>query len=129
MSTLIETRQSPHDKLKNQIANDYRAKGYVVTTEKCIGNRRVDIYAENDKESLIIEVVDTHYSGPLDEKLWAQLKVTLANGHGKTTKILQSFGEETFLILENEAKKRDIKVQELIRTVIVPEWLKKEGLR
>jgi len=51
------------------------------------------------------------------------------NGHGKTTKILQSFGEETFLILENEAKKRDIKVQELIRTVIVPEWLKKEGLR
>ena len=68
MSTLTETKQTPHDKLKNQIANDYRAKGYTVTTEKRIGNRRVDIFAQKDKETLIIEVVDSHYSGPLDDK-------------------------------------------------------------
>ena len=87
MQALTETKQqSPHEKIKTQIANDYRAKGYVVTTEKCIGNRRVDIYAENDKEALIIEVVDTHYSGPLNEKLLTQLKVTIANGWTKTGK-------------------------------------------
>lgn len=51
------------------------------------------------------------------------------NGILAVTKILQTFNEEIFEILELESNKRGIKVQELIRTVIVPEWLKKEGLR
>jgi hypothetical protein len=77
MSVLIQTEKSLHERMKERIADEYRQKGYSVLTEKQIGRRRVDIYAENDKEVLIIEIVDTHYSGVLDGKLLAQLKVKL----------------------------------------------------
>ena len=39
-----------------------------------------------------------------------------------------SMGEETFLNMSYQAKKRGISVQELLRAVIVPEWVK-ENLR
>ena len=35
-----------------------------------------------------------------------------------------SMGEETFLNISYQAKKRGISVQELLRAVIVPEWVK-----
>ncbi len=35
-----------------------------------------------------------------------------------------SMGEETFLTVSYQAKKRGISVQELLRAVIVPEWVK-----
>lgn len=71
--------KSAHDKLRDRIADDYRKKGYQVSTEKEIGNRRVDIYAENDEEVLIIEVVDTNYSGPLDRKSINQIIFQINN--------------------------------------------------
>lgn len=40
------------------------------------------------------------------------------------TKFMQSLGPETYQRLATEAKLRDVTVQSLIRTVIVPEWLK-----
>lgn len=43
-------------------------------------------------------------------------------------KFMQSLDNDVFNLLNSEAEKRGTKVQELIRTVIVPEWLKKEGL-
>lgn len=43
-------------------------------------------------------------------------------------KIMLSMGEETFLTVSSQAKKRGISVQELLRAVIVPEWAK-ENLR
>ena len=43
-------------------------------------------------------------------------------------KIMLSMGEETFLNISYLAKKRGISVQELLRAVIVPEWVK-ENLR
>jgi hypothetical protein len=39
-------------------------------------------------------------------------------------KFMQSLGPESFQKLALEAKARDVTVQSLIRTVIVPEWLK-----
>jgi hypothetical protein len=39
-------------------------------------------------------------------------------------KFMQSLGPESFQRLAIEAKTRDVTVQSLIRTVIVPEWLK-----
>jgi hypothetical protein len=39
-------------------------------------------------------------------------------------KFMQSLGPESFQRLAIEAKVRDVTVQSLIRTVIVPEWLK-----
>jgi hypothetical protein len=71
--------KSAHYKLRDRIAEDYRQKGYQVSTEKKIGNRRVDIYAENDEEVLIIEVVDTNYSDPLDRKSINQIKFQINN--------------------------------------------------
>ena len=47
------------------------------SVEKTIGNRRVDIFAEKQGECLIIEVVNTHYSGVLDENLFTQVKVSI----------------------------------------------------
>lgn len=39
-------------------------------------------------------------------------------------KFMQSLGIETYHRLVTEAKARDVTVQSLIRTVIVPDWLK-----
>lgn len=71
--------KSTHNKLRDRIAEDYRKKGYQVSTEKQIGNRRVDIYAENEEEVLIIEIADTNYSGPLDRKSINQIKFQINN--------------------------------------------------
>jgi hypothetical protein len=35
-----------------------------------------------------------------------------------------SVGEDTFKMLEWEAKKRDVSVQQLLRAVVLPEWVK-----
>ncbi len=43
-------------------------------------------------------------------------------------KFLQSIGDNIYKTLETEAEKREISVQELIRCVIVPDWLEKQGL-
>jgi hypothetical protein len=43
-------------------------------------------------------------------------------------KIMLSLAEETFLTVSSQAKKRGISVQEMLRAVIVPEWVK-ENLR
>jgi hypothetical protein len=39
-------------------------------------------------------------------------------------KFIFSLGEANFLLLRNEAKGRDITIQELIRAVIIPDWMK-----
>jgi hypothetical protein len=39
-------------------------------------------------------------------------------------KFMQSLGAETYQRLVTEAKVRDVTVQSLIRTIIVPDWLK-----
>ena len=39
-------------------------------------------------------------------------------------KFMQSLGAETYQRLLTEAKVRDVTIQSLIRTVIVPDWLK-----
>jgi hypothetical protein len=43
-------------------------------------------------------------------------------------KILQTFSDHVFNNLQHLAAKRGISVQELIRAVIVPEWLSKQDL-
>src|SRR6266487_997684 len=43
-------------------------------------------------------------------------------------KIMLSLADETYLTVSSQAKKRGISVQELLRAVIVPEWVK-ENLR
>ncbi len=39
-------------------------------------------------------------------------------------KFIMSIGDESFKILELEAKNRDVTIQQLLRAVIVPEWIK-----
>ena len=39
-------------------------------------------------------------------------------------KFIMSLGDQTLRILTREAEKRNVKVQELLRAVIVPEWVK-----
>jgi len=39
-------------------------------------------------------------------------------------KFLQSVGDKTWKELITEAKVRDVSVQELIRSIIIPHWLK-----
>jgi hypothetical protein len=40
-------------------------------------------------------------------------------------KFMQSIGDQTFQVLAGEAGKRDVTVQQLLRAVILPEWVKK----
>jgi len=44
--------------------------------------------------------------------------------HNKMAKFILSMGDGTFKKLETEAKKRDVTVQQLLRAVIVPEWVR-----
>src|SRR5437867_6642995 len=39
-------------------------------------------------------------------------------------KFIFSLGDANFLLLRNEAKVRDITIQELIRAVIIPDWMR-----
>ena len=39
-------------------------------------------------------------------------------------KFIFSLGDANFLLLRAEAKSRDITIQELIRAVIIPDWMK-----
>jgi hypothetical protein len=39
-------------------------------------------------------------------------------------KFIMSIGDEAFKLLSFEAKNRDVTVQQLLRAVIVPEWVK-----
>jgi hypothetical protein len=45
-------------------------------------------------------------------------------GYETMNKIMLSVAEETFLTISTLAKKRGISVQELLRAVIVPEWVR-----
>ena len=51
-----------------------------------------------------------------------------SKGYQTMNKIMLSVAEETFLAISTLAKKRGISVQELLRAVIVPEWVR-ENLR
>lgn len=42
-------------------------------------------------------------------------------------KFILSVGDGTFKILESEAKRRDVTVQQLLRAVIVPEWVRENA--
>jgi hypothetical protein len=39
-------------------------------------------------------------------------------------KFIMSVGDETLRVLTTEAEKRNVRVQQLIRAVIVPEWVR-----
>ena len=39
-------------------------------------------------------------------------------------KFILSVGDQTFRVLATEARKRDVTVQQLLRAVILPEWVK-----
>jgi hypothetical protein len=39
-------------------------------------------------------------------------------------KFILSVGDGTFEVISSEAKKRDVTVQQLLRAVIVPEWVR-----
>ena len=40
----------------------------------------------------------------------------------------QSLAEEQFSLMEREAKLRGISVQDFIRAVVIPDWLKQQGV-
>jgi hypothetical protein len=41
-------------------------------------------------------------------------------------KFILSVGDGTFKILASEAKRRDVTVQQLLRAVVVPEWVREK---
>jgi hypothetical protein len=60
-------------------------------------------------------------------KLPVQSSTFISNEVGRypsMPKFMQSLGTETYQRLLTEAKVRDVTIQSLIRTVIVPDWLK-----
>jgi hypothetical protein len=42
-------------------------------------------------------------------------------------KFIMSIGDNAYDILSNEAKNRDVTVQQLLRAVVVPDWIKQNG--
>ena len=43
-------------------------------------------------------------------------------------KFMQTIGDEVFLELEKIADEKGIRVQTLLRAVVIPEWVQREGL-
>jgi hypothetical protein len=44
-------------------------------------------------------------------------------------KFIMSIGDNAYDILSNEAKNRDVTVQQLLRAVVVPDWIKQNANR
>jgi hypothetical protein len=42
-------------------------------------------------------------------------------------KFIMSIGDNAFDILSNEAKNRDVTVQQLLRAVVVPDWIRQNA--
>ncbi len=42
-------------------------------------------------------------------------------------KVMVAFGQQTFDLLDSEAKERGVTVQELLRAVIIPDWFRTHG--
>jgi hypothetical protein len=43
------------------------------------------------------------------------------------SKFIVTLGNEAYQLLQLEARRRDIKVQQLLRGVIIPEWMKQDS--
>jgi hypothetical protein len=71
--------EKPHEIIKNALAESLKLKGFYVKKEAPILNRRVDLLAEKDNEILIIEIVHTHDSKPLEDIHIKNLKIILAS--------------------------------------------------
>jgi len=44
------------------------------------------------------------------------------------TKFIMSIGDSAYDILSNEAKNRDVTVQQLLRAVVVPDWIRQNAI-
>jgi len=44
-------------------------------------------------------------------------------------KFMMTINAQVFHLLEEEAKDREVSVQEFVRAVILPDWFKKQGAR
>jgi hypothetical protein len=42
-------------------------------------------------------------------------------------KVMVAFGQQTFNLIDAEAKERGVTVQELLRAVIIPDWFRTHG--
>ena len=42
-------------------------------------------------------------------------------------KVMVAFGQQTFSLIDAEAKERGVTVQELLRAVIIPDWFRTHG--
>jgi hypothetical protein len=43
------------------------------------------------------------------------------------SKFIVTLGNEAYQLLQLEARRRDIRVQQLLRGVIIPEWMKQDS--
>jgi len=43
-------------------------------------------------------------------------------------KFIMSIGDNAYEILSNEAKNRDVTVQQLLRAVVVPDWIRQKAI-
>lgn len=58
--TKKHSETSTHKQLKQKVADKLFSEGYKVELEKTVDGRRVDVYAENENEIKIVEIVHTH---------------------------------------------------------------------
>ena len=56
-----------------------------------------------------------------NEKKWCDRKKV------SSIKVMVAFGQQTFDLLDGEAKERGVTVQELLRAVIIPDWFRTHG--
>jgi hypothetical protein len=48
-------------------------------------------------------------------------------GKMSSIKVMVAFGQQTFNLIDAEAKERGVTVQELLRAVIIPDWFRTHG--
>ena len=116
-----------HQSILVKAINEYIGRGYRLFSlgQRVVPGYKPDAIVENNHEVVIIEsVVSSFKPMNLDEVQPLFPKPVRVDKRGKPCKFIQSLHERNFNRLQEIANERGITIQELIRAVIIPDWLK-----
>lgn len=123
--------QGCHAKLIEEFTTLLRDAGYKVNLEQVAGNKRVDLYAEKDSFKFTLEVVNTHYSGPLSQNDVTELLVRItkppqSNLEGCTNVVVKDFDDKLWGEFRSIALKKNLSVKEAL-ALAVEGWCMNSG--
>lgn len=120
-----------HQSILVKAINEYIEQGYslVALGQTIMKGYRPDAIVENNDEIVIIESVVSSYKGMNLTKLQPLFsKPIRIDKRRNPYKFMLTLHDDIYAKLKDMADKRKIKVQELVRAVIIPDWLETHKL-